>query len=65
MTTKLENERKTNKIYLKAAKIEAKELYEGIMQQRMDACKKAYNEEFEILAKNFENVKNTLDKFTR
>lgn len=31
MTTKLENERKTNKIYLKAAKIEAKELYEGIM----------------------------------
>lgn len=65
MTTKLENERKTNKIYLKAAKVEAKELYEGIMYQRMDACKKAYNEEFEILAKNFENVKNTLDKLTR
>jgi len=29
--TKLENERKTNKIYLKAAKVEAKELYERIM----------------------------------
>jgi len=27
----------------------------------MDACKVAYNEEFEILAQNFENVKNTLD----
>jgi len=35
------------------------------MQQRMDACKLAYNEEFEMLAKNFETVKNTLDKMTR
>ena len=61
----MDNERKTAKIYLKAAKVEAKELYDEIIQQRMDACKKAYNEEFEILAKNFETVKNTLDKMTR
>jgi len=30
----------------------------------MDGCRQAYNEEFEILAQNFENVKNTLDAVT-
>lgn len=65
LNSKLDNERKTAKIYLKASKIEAKELFEGIMQQRMDALKKVYNEEFEILAKNFESIKKTLDNVSR
>ncbi len=48
---KLENERKTAKVYLKAAKTEAKDMYEAMMHQRLQACKAAYEEEFEILAR--------------
>lgn len=31
----------------------------------MNACKDAYNEEFEVLADEFENIKKTLDEMTK
>lgn len=58
----LEVERKTNKMQMKAAKIEAKDMYEKMMKQRIEACQDAFAEEFETLAKQFDKVSNQLDE---
>jgi hypothetical protein len=41
---------------MKASKQEAKEMYEKMIQQRIEACTTIYEDEFENLAKQFEKI---------
>lgn len=50
---------------LKAAKTEAKELYEKLMHQRMEGLRKCYEEEFEHLCLQFEVAQKELDQAQR
>ena len=36
-------------------------MYEEMMEQKLTACRKAYEEEFEIIAKQFEQFKDYVD----
>ena len=50
------------KIDLQHAKQKAKEMYEQMMEQKLNACRKAYEEEFEIIARQFEDFKIEIDE---
>lgn len=48
-----ETVKRSNAIELKAAKVRAKEMFDEMLTKRIDACTKAYEEEFETLATQF------------
>jgi len=37
-------------------------MYEEMMEQKLTACRKAYEEEFEVIAKQFEEFKDEIDE---
>jgi hypothetical protein len=53
LTKQQDTTKRSNAIELKAAKQRAKEMFDQMLAKRIDACTKAYAEEFEILATQF------------
>ena len=58
---RLEITKNQHKIDLQHAKQKAKEMYEKIIEDKLTACRKAYEEEFETLALQFEDFKFEID----
>jgi len=50
LTKQQDTTKRSNAIELKAAKQRAKEMFDQMLAKRIEACTKAYAEEFEILA---------------
>ena len=61
LTDRIDIIKQQNKVELKHAKEKAKEMYEEMMEQKLTACRKAYEEEFEVIAKQFEEFKDEID----
>jgi hypothetical protein len=46
---------------MEQAKRRAKQMGEEMIEQRLNGCTQIYEEEFEVLAKQFESLKNEVD----
>ena len=60
--SQLDITKRTQKVELQHAKKKAVENAEQMLTQKLSACKKAYEEEFEVLAKQFEELKIEVDE---